>query len=68
MSEKEIDICISECRRTNNLNQAEMDLLEICQRLNVRLSELEKRFEDAEAGNRRTANIASCLANGIQPD
>ena len=27
-----------------------------------------KAFEEAERGNARTANIASCLANGIQPD
>lgn len=32
------------------------------------LQSLEADFEKAEAGNRRTANIASCLANGIQPD
>lgn len=29
---------------------------------------LNRRMDEIEAANQRTANIASCLANGIQPD
>lgn len=32
------------------------------------LDAMNRRMDEIESGHQRTANIASCLANGIQPD
>jgi hypothetical protein len=37
-------------------------------RLLLIIVKLNQRIDDLEADNQRTADLASCLANGIQPD
>jgi len=32
------------------------------------LDAMNRRMDEIEAGHKRTADVASCLANGIQPD
>lgn len=61
MSAHEIDERICWCKANEILSPADDDLLAICQLLNARINELEEQV-------RRANNVASCLANGIQPD
>lgn len=43
-------------------------ILSVCSLLNDRIDRLQKELADEKGSNKRTADIASCLANGIQPD
>lgn len=43
-------------------------ILVILDNMESQIATLNRRLDDLEAGHRRTADVASCLANGIIPD
>lgn len=45
-----------------------IELIGYVQQLQTKLSDLEAKIQKAEATAHHANNIASCLANGIQPD
>lgn len=47
---------------------ANLQLVNVVSELVARLALLEGRMDATEKRSKRDANIASCLANGIQPD
>lgn len=65
MTTEEIKDAIEEFRTSD---PAILKLLGLLETMNGNIGALEKRLQQQDRELSRAANIASCLANGIQPD
>ena len=65
MTTGEIHDAIQNCP---GMDASQMTMLIIMEKMNMKIAELEMRLCAAERSAHRAAEIAGCLANGIQPD
>lgn len=65
MTIQEIDDAIENCSAKD---EQTLDVLRVLGKMTTKIAEMEAQLDRVDSAARHANNIASCLANGIQPD